>query len=179
MRANAKWILAVLVVGLVAGCGKSAPPETDVDAEGEWEVRVESPLDTLVVPPDDIGAAPPDTTGYTPPDPAAVAAATAVAAAGDSTAPAQPEVPDPRDFTPGWRVQVFASSNLQLADEEAERLRGEVEVPVYVEFEPPFYKVRAGNFLVKQDAEEFRDAVKRRGWDSAWVTETLVRLPGR
>ena len=147
------------------GCGGGGEtPRAEVD-DRQWEVRLESPLDTVVVVdaeelPD---ASPPETTA---------------AASGTPSAPEPPPVPDPRDFTPGWRVQIFASHSLQLADGKAKEFGAVFDEPVYLEYEPPFYKVRVGDFLVKRDAETYRDRIAGRGWSGAWVAETLVLKPG-
>ncbi len=175
------WIGAVLVPVLILGCGKGAPsPETEL-ANAEWEVRVESPLDTLESAAGDTSGMmvpPPAPSQATTPAPTPEAAATA-AAAGTAAAGAGQETipPDPRQFTPGWRVQIFASSNLQLADDKAAEFRAISRQPVYVEYEPPFYKVRVGDFLVRQDADAFRADVLSNGWSGAWVAETLVLRP--
>ena len=85
-------------------------------------------------------------------------------------------VPDPQDFTPGWRVQLFASTSMVAADEEAHVAREKFSEPVYVEYEPPLYKVRLGNFLTKAAAQSMATRVRAEGYD-AWVVETLVLRP--
>lgn len=61
----------------------------------------------------------------------------------------------------GWRVQVYSSNSQRLAKEEAEnlakRLQNEVDEPVYVISQQPFWKVRLGNFLTQEDAIAYRD----------------------
>ena len=170
------WLACLLAAGVLTACGGGKPsPQAEVD-NAPWEVRLESPLDTVVVAGDD-----PRVTNNTPPPPPAnppSAGGTSAETTGVNSGSARPVPPDPRNFTPGWRVQVFASSNLQLADDKAAEFRVNSPHPVYVEYEPPYYKVRVGDFLTRQDAERFKEETGRMGWEGAWVTETLVLRPG-
>jgi cell division septation protein DedD len=181
------WILAPAVVVLLApalqGCGGSKNTSAAASFEDQpWEVTVESPLDSTSVPP----------AGET----ASTATGTASAAAGESpmqsppqvtesavtppAAPAQPapKVPDPQVFTPGWRVQIFASASMVNADALAAKARAKFTEPVYVEYEPPLYKVRVGDFLTKREAETMKTRVLAEDFD-AYVVESLVVRPKR
>ena len=63
----------------------------------------------------------------------------------------------------GFRVQVYASNRQQVAKNEAlmlqQRIEPLLEVPVYALSEPPFWKVRIGNFLTREDANAYRDVL--------------------
>lgn len=87
--------------------------------------------------------------------------------------------PDPQDFTPGWRVQLFASTSMVAANDEAGVARGRFVESVYVEYEPPYYKVRVGDYLTKDGARGMANRAKTQGYDEAWVVETLVVHPSR
>lgn len=58
--------------------------------------------------------------------------------------------------TTGWRVQVYSSNNQRVSKSEAEslaeQLNNQLDDPVYVVSQPPFWKVRVGNFLTKEEA---------------------------
>jgi hypothetical protein len=60
----------------------------------------------------------------------------------------------------GFRVQVYASNTPQVAKNEAldlyETISSQVNMPVYVISEPPFWKVRIGNFLTREEANDYR-----------------------
>lgn len=179
-------VCALLVLGALSACGSSKQStETEFD-KAPWETVVVAQGDTVVVSGD---AAPTPTSNTPAPSPdqptpnipsttVPVAGATSAETAGVSSGSARTTPPDPRNFTPGWRVQVFASSNLQLADDKAAEFRTTSPHPVYVEYEPPFYKVRVGDFMTRQEADRFKDETARMGWQGAWVTETLVLRPG-
>lgn len=61
----------------------------------------------------------------------------------------------------GWRVQVYSSNNQRVAKSQAEALAEQLgnllDVPVYVVSQPPFWKVRIGNFLTQEEAIAYRD----------------------
>lgn len=63
----------------------------------------------------------------------------------------------------GFRVQVYASNRQQVAKNEAlmlqQRIEPLLEVPVYALSEPPFWKVRIGNFLTREDANAYKDVL--------------------
>ncbi len=74
----------------------------------------------------------------------------------------------------GYRVQIFASSSLEKADEIAAKARGLFTEKVYVEYSAPLYRVRIGNFAAKEAALQFRDKVVQSGFEGAWVAEALI-----
>ena len=61
----------------------------------------------------------------------------------------------------GFRVQVYASNTPQEAKNEAldlhETLSSQVSMAVYVISEPPFWKVRLGDFLTREEAIEYKN----------------------
>ena len=64
----------------------------------------------------------------------------------------------------GYRVQVYSSNHPVRGKSEAllieQRIKQTVNVPVYVLYAPPSWKVRLGDFLTEQQAAEFRDTFK-------------------
>lgn len=59
----------------------------------------------------------------------------------------------------GFRVQVYSSNQQQIAKNEALMLQQQLESllqqPVYALSEPPFWKVRIGNFLTRDEATAY------------------------
>ena len=194
-----RWIPGTLLLGglvagfVLGGCAGSSGGSSSPAATGsDWEVRVESPLDTVEVTPGqvdtttsasrfsapDSAAAPKEVTppgtsaGGIPNDSAGGAEAT------ESGGNAATSAPSPRQFTPGWRVQIAALSSMEAAEEVADRARRQFTEPVYVEYEPPLYKVRVGDFLLREPAEALLTRARAQGYEKAWVAETLVVKPG-
>lgn len=61
----------------------------------------------------------------------------------------------------GFRLQVYASNAQQTAKNEAlllqQRLENKIDMPVYALSEPPFWKVRIGNFRTREDANAYKE----------------------
>jgi SPOR domain len=78
------------------------------------------------------------------------------------------------EMVQGFRVQIFSSSSIDEANSKKDE--AELLFPAewfYVEYDPPAYKIRAGNFLTRMSAEKFRDEAQEKGYRGAWV------VPGR
>ncbi len=77
---------------------------------------------------------------------------------------------------PGFRVQLYSSSDYYAAV----RVRNEATLrfheDVYFDFEPPYYRVRIGNFTDRISADELRDAARSLGFPDAWVIQTNVTV---
>lgn len=60
----------------------------------------------------------------------------------------------------GYRVQVYSSNQQQTAKGQAlkleNKLKGQLDQPVYVQYLPPFWKVRVGNFRTVEEAKEYK-----------------------
>ncbi len=77
----------------------------------------------------------------------------------------------------GYRIQIFSASSQQAAEQaqaQARNLLGREDV--YIEFEPPFFKVRIGNFRKRKEAEEFLKIVKKHGYDTPFPIETQISV---
>ena len=76
---------------------------------------------------------------------------------------------------PGFRVQFFSTTNI----DDAKRKKEEAEAAypselVYLEYDPPTYKLRAGNFLTRFEAERFAKVLSEKGYPDAWAVPTRV-----
>ncbi len=83
--------------------------------------------------------------------------------------------PGDADRVPGYRVQLISTTSIDEAN--AKKLYAESLFPAewfYLEYDPPTYKIRAGNFLVRFDAERFRALITARGFPGAWVVPDRV-----
>ncbi|MGB5530885.1 MAG: SPOR domain-containing protein [Ignavibacteriaceae bacterium] len=79
--------------------------------------------------------------------------------------------------TDGYRVQVLSTDDI----EEANRVRAEIFEKtawkeVYITFEPPFYKVKAGDFTSKSEANDFKFKLNQLGYTEAKVVQETVNL---
>lgn len=72
---------------------------------------------------------------------------------------------------PVFRVQIFASSSLEKAEAVATQARTVFSERVYVEYSAPLYRVRVGDFSVKEEALALKERAVQVGYDGAWVAE--------
>lgn len=70
----------------------------------------------------------------------------------------------------GYRVQIGAFEDKNSADKLAESALLKTDLPIYVEYRTPFYRVRVGDFTEKSEAEECVKLLKEKGFNEAlWV----------
>ncbi|MEO0230988.1 MAG: SPOR domain-containing protein [candidate division WOR-3 bacterium] len=85
------------------------------------------------------------------------------------------EVTPPPSVTYGYRVQILATSNKEKADMFAKEAQARFpNQKVYVEFIPPYYKVRIGDFITREEAEAFRAKAKSLGYFDAFIVESQI-----
>ena len=65
----------------------------------------------------------------------------------------------------GFRVQVYASNDSGVARNEAlklyEEMSSKVDVTVHIVSDPPFWKVRLGDFLTREDALQYKQVINQ------------------
>lgn len=79
--------------------------------------------------------------------------------------------------TDGYRVQVLSTDDI----DEANRIRTEIyekttRKEVYVIFEPPFYKVKVGDFTSKSEADNLRFKLNQLGYPESKVVQETINL---
>ncbi len=74
----------------------------------------------------------------------------------------------------GYRIQIFSSLRQEEAESVATVARQKLDEKIYVEFHPPYYKVRVGNCWTSEEASELLQKVKRAGFPDAWVVRATV-----
>ncbi|HEY6146416.1 MAG TPA: SPOR domain-containing protein [Thermoanaerobaculia bacterium] len=97
--------------------------------------------------------------------PAPDSPATDSQAAGRAPAP-RAEPSDERRWV--WRVQVFASPDLEQAERIAKGTSSRFGEPSVIEFESPLYKVRLGAFASEALAQTLRERAVREGFPGAF-----------
>jgi hypothetical protein len=87
--------------------------------------------------------------------------------------------PSSLEFVQGFRVQLLATTSIDEAN--AKKAEAEGIFPgewIYVEFDPPTYKVRAGNFQSRIEADRFAKLAASHGFQDAWpVPERVYKQP--
>jgi hypothetical protein len=98
-----------------------------------------------------------------------------VGTAGDSGGISPISTPQPLELTQGYRVQVFATTSF----DEATQMKATVEAQFpdewfYLVYDAPTYKLRAGNFIERYEADRFAKLIAEKGYRDAWVVPERV-----
>lgn len=97
--------------------------------------------------------------------------------------PPAPELPESTEsdrevgLCSGYRIQVFAGREAHLAQKTRKEIETRYSQPVFVDFEAPQYKVRFGNFLIREEADEFCRQIRAEGFPDAWVVKAQITSP--
>jgi hypothetical protein len=75
-----------------------------------------------------------------------------------------------------WRVQIFASEDLQLAGRKGKEAAERLQVRAHLEFEAPYYKVRLGDFATEEEAQALREQAIRAGYPGAFRTRCVADI---
>jgi len=78
----------------------------------------------------------------------------------------------------GFRVQVFASGDRDIAANAAREAQERLGVPAYVDLDGGMYKVRAGDFATRAEADQALPAI-RKHYSDAWVIASKIRATRR
>ncbi len=155
-------LLILALAGAIAGCSHTKDTQKSSTEEPTFEeqiVKYEAsfrPSDYDPLPSGKGGAATPSTH-----DSGGVAAV-------------QPPSSEP-EYVAGFRVQVFSSTSID--DARARKAELETLYPnewVYLEYDPPAYKVRAGNFINRFEADRFTKVLIDQGYSDAWTVPARV-----
>lgn len=92
-------------------------------------------------------------------------------------APAQDAPAGKVEFPNGFRVQCFASSQIERIREEQKNLEAKINYPVYIVVTPPYYKLHFGDFVKRSDADLALAKAKELGYTDAWVARSKVWVP--
>ena len=78
---------------------------------------------------------------------------------------------------PGYRVVVLSTDDLQTANELKSELFSKTnQKNIYLDFEPPFYKVKVGDFTSLQDANSLKFKLNQLGYKDARVISEDVNI---
>jgi len=79
--------------------------------------------------------------------------------------------------TKGYRVQVFVSDNWNEADtKRSEIYFKSKEKNIYIDFEPPFYKVKVGDFIDINAARELSQKLNQLGYEGTAIVPDSVNI---
>lgn len=77
----------------------------------------------------------------------------------------------------GFRIQCFASAQIENAREEKRKLEQKTSLPIYILFMDPYYKILVGDFKTRDAAEKTRGDLKNSGYKDAWIMASPINTP--
>lgn len=75
-----------------------------------------------------------------------------------------------------FRVQIFTSRLYAEANREKTIAEEVFDLPIYLDYEVPYYKLRVGDFARREEAEAMLSGMKALGYQNAWVARMVVRI---
>lgn len=79
----------------------------------------------------------------------------------------------------GYRVQIIATKDIESASQaelEAKDIFGTLNHKIYLIFDAPNYKVRVGDVVKRDEADEIREIAKDYGYRGAFVVKSKVNV---
>lgn len=77
----------------------------------------------------------------------------------------------------GFRVLVLTTDNLEEANQiKADVYFGQNSNEIYIDFEPPFYKVKTGDFDTQKAADDLRFKLNQLGYKEAKVVKDKINI---
>lgn len=77
----------------------------------------------------------------------------------------------------GWKIQVFSTSDYFLADSVYQKAQRKFEnIAVEKVFNLPYYKIRVGNCVTREEAERLLSRALELNFPDAWVVRTQIRI---
>ena len=79
------------------------------------------------------------------------------------------------ELVQGFRVQIYSTTDIDAA--KAKKLEAESYFPsewFYLQYDPPTYKIRGGNFLQRYEAERFVRLAAEKGFGDSWAVPEKV-----
>jgi hypothetical protein len=74
----------------------------------------------------------------------------------------------------GFRVQVFASPDREAAQRQRSDLEARLGEKVYVDYQPPYYKVRVGNCRSSEACAALQARLRQAGFTSVWTVAAEI-----
>ncbi len=157
------FLLAVIILG---GCGAkqtAEPPTEEVEPAGPVFDPLATPTDRQVIPevyPIHVSALPDIGDSLIAPRPSG---------GGDFGIEMDTAMP-----TEVFRVQIFTSRLYNEANRERAIAEEIFNIPVHLDYEVPYYKLRVGDFVDRAEAEAMISEIRTIGYRNAWVARVLL-----
>lgn len=82
-----------------------------------------------------------------------------------------------RRNAPGFRILVISTNNRTKANEAKTRIYQQFpELPAYLMYQSPFYKLKVGNFRERAEAEEYLPSIQRIFPSGVYVVRDVIEV---
>jgi hypothetical protein len=158
---------ALLIAGLLAGCSASRQASGDKPQQADDQIRT---AEATFRPSD-----------HDPKQARVQAMALQTADSARAQNSGDSALPTAGEMVQGFRVQAFSTTSIDLARAKKADLEGMFPGEwFYMDYASPNYKIRAGNFVTKLDADRFARVMNELGFVDAWpVPERVYKNIGR
>ncbi len=77
---------------------------------------------------------------------------------------------------PGYQLQLLQTENGPQAREAMRSAIFDLNIDAEIDYDAPYYKVRAGKFLNRADAERLQTLADGKGYTNSWVVRTNIKV---
>jgi len=82
-----------------------------------------------------------------------------------------------RRSMPGFRLQVLNTTDRKNAIEAKTKIyQLYPELRVYLQYQSPYYRLKAGNFKTRQEAEEYQESLAREFKNSVFIVRDIIEV---
>ena len=82
-----------------------------------------------------------------------------------------------RRTMPGFRLQVLNTTDRKNAIEAKTKIyQLYPELRVYLQYQSPYYRLKAGNFKTRQEAEEYQESLAREFKNSVFIVRDIIEV---
>jgi hypothetical protein len=74
-----------------------------------------------------------------------------------------------------FRVEIFTSRLYGEANREQAIAQEIFDLPIHVDYEVPYYRLRVGDFSTRAEAEQMVEGIRAIGYTSAWVARAIKK----
>ena len=74
----------------------------------------------------------------------------------------------------GYRIQLFQSSQVSEANTILRKYDKVLSDSLYIVFDAPLYKIRYGDFINKEKAENAKVLLKKKGIKKMWIVKSRI-----
>ncbi|HET6347504.1 MAG TPA: SPOR domain-containing protein [Candidatus Krumholzibacteria bacterium] len=171
-----RYFAAAALLVWMAACGATSPPKQSTGRvepapQGTYDFRSEGKI-----PPPAGGAAQPEADVEEMAVSDSSVEGTDVEAPPDTLAKA-PATADSVVTVDGFRIQVFASADRDVAQNARAVAAERLGVPAYLDLEGGVYKVRVGDYVKRGDADAVLPTVRSHYYPDAWIVPAKVNVP--